>query len=105
MRISDWSSDVCSSDLVVIGRGAAGAPVHEVAERRIARHGRGRLRGGRNDPAVLAARHCRSGGQRLVGVGGVAAAVKSEQRLGAGILELEADIALAQRRKSEEHTV
>src|SRR3546814_16105771 len=48
--------------------------------------------------AVLAARHCRSGGQRLVGVGGVAAAVKSEQRLGAGILELEADIALAQRR-------
>src|SRR3546814_7513104 len=29
MRISDWSSDVCSSDLVVVGRSARGhGPVH-----------------------------------------------------------------------------
>src|SRR3546814_8196863 len=46
MRISDWSSDVCSSDLVV-GGGVAGdelhlrnvaAPVHAVDQRRQRRH-------------------------------------------------------------------
>src|SRR3546814_9377584 len=32
MRISDWSSDVCSSDLVVIGPGIAGHTEHALGQ-------------------------------------------------------------------------
>src|SRR3546814_5469067 len=34
MRISDWSSDVCSSDLVQMGGGRAAAGQHEGRQRR-----------------------------------------------------------------------
>src|SRR3546814_6175182 len=40
MRISDWSSDVCSSDLVAVGTAAAtarGAAEHRGVSRRLAR--------------------------------------------------------------------
>src|SRR3546814_13589212 len=40
MRISDWSSDVCSSDLRGCGRGGAGK--HLIAPLQRIRHGRGR---------------------------------------------------------------
>src|SRR3546814_8591508 len=32
MRISDWSSDVCSSDLAVIGAGPAALRPHEIID-------------------------------------------------------------------------
>src|SRR3546814_1155617 len=46
MRISDWSSDVCSSDLVsdnVMGSGATGAPILSHAVHKVASPGTSRM--------------------------------------------------------------
>src|SRR3546814_11515450 len=52
MRISDWSSDVCSSDLVVISTTKAGASPFSVA---LKSGGKSRVRGTRDSQACIAA--------------------------------------------------
>src|SRR3546814_14165416 len=54
MRISDWSSDVCSSDLIGIGKVSKAGPC-----------GGRRLSNGAHCSPKVAAGHGRSGGRRL----------------------------------------
>src|SRR3546814_20461291 len=94
MRISDWSSDVCSSDLVVAvrredavvaGRGAAAVGVDDgivVGEGRgVGRHGQGVA--GDGVVAVVAAVLASDGAPDLVAAGrGMAVARSEERRVG-----------------------
>src|SRR3546814_10666608 len=76
MRISDWSSDVCSSDLVrppvvLVGHGAAAASAEEAPDAGRGGIGQGNLAG----EAEGAARHAEEGGHRGGGVAAAAFAV------------------------------
>src|SRR3546814_6077326 len=62
MRISDWSSDVCSSDLPVQGRRPAATewPAVSVARPATDRPGRARAAPPTSDPGSSASRGCRA---------------------------------------------
>src|SRR3546814_19410397 len=86
MRISDWSSDVCSSDLLIGKRwpGDVGGP-HEPTRNSSARHRRGarrhrRLHAPRLDRVAGAGAgdHPREGGDRESGVEGKSVSVRVE---------------------------
>src|SRR3546814_12839258 len=63
MRISDWSSDVCSSDLDAVGRRAARAAGGVVLPARLARNlGIGGGAGGRSSPRRRGRSACRQPG-------------------------------------------
>src|SRR3546814_17816420 len=99
MRISDWSSDVCSSDLRRFRRStrraavasAIGGPVHRVGRRRVQRLPHRRDRRGAPDPATLGGleqtghtRQLESGSRRervweYVASAGVAISLKKKQ--------------------------
>src|SRR3546814_14574519 len=85
MRISDWSSDVCSSDLIGLGAGEILDDAQAVFEKRRALGGqRQAARGARDQPHAeacfervdAAADHCRRQIERTRG-GGQAAALRN----------------------------
>src|SRR3546814_946440 len=76
MRISDWSSDVCSSDLVLLGYRRGVRKAHGIAViehlafggRRVNRraYGRGIVRGAARHPADGEGGECHADGERQV---------------------------------------
>src|SRR3546814_5605121 len=98
MRISDWSSDVCSSDLVFL---QAVERVDLALDRRFRQHARGLLeRRGRNERPGLE-RGLGDPEQHRLAVGKLAALGSG---LGVDLVHLLAVHLLADQQRSEEHT-